>query len=153
MLSRGSERASRGTSSSQGEEWQRAVDALFRDVNAIDAGLSRRVPSIDVEGEDATSGTWSITWSQPGGEVVKRREAWNGGCCSAAQIKDYYYRKGTLIQRVMWIAPHDEMPRLAKGLDPKNRVKVAYDEYDNTGRLLRTFVDSLLIGKASEPLF
>lgn len=141
------------TSDLQGEDWQRAVDAVLRDVSTIDAGLSQAARSIDVEGEDATSGTWLITWSRPGGEVVKRREAWNGGCCSAAQIKDYYYRKGTLIQRVMWISPHDEMALVAKGLDPKSRVKVAYDEYDNSGRLLRTFVDNLLIGKATEPLF
>lgn len=88
------------------ERVDRAVPAMHREVRIV--------------GEDATSGFHHL-FAREGGRLRRARIVWNGGCCAAPTVDDYYLAGGELVAVRSWVANLRDLPALARGEEPPRR--------------------------------
>lgn len=66
------------------------------------------------EGEDATSG-WDYLVYKRKSQVRKIRSVYNGGCCSAPEIEDFYFKDGSPVLYVKLSARKAQLGQIIRG--------------------------------------
>jgi hypothetical protein len=85
---------------------------------SIEKGFERDRRSLSLVrftiGEDATSGFYYLVYKNKS-NIRKIRAIWNGGCCNAPRVEDFYFKDGTPILYVKLSVKKERLDAVIKG--------------------------------------
>jgi hypothetical protein len=65
-------------------------------------------------GEDASSGFYYLVYKK-GAQIKKIRSVWDGGCCNAPTVEDFYFKNGSPVLYVKLAATRRQLNRIVRG--------------------------------------